>query len=93
VSSAKRVKKTQEPARYNEMMEELERILDQLESDSIDVDELSDRVKRASELIRLCRQRLVDSQTEIEQVVADLDTLDEDGEGDGELDDTDGQED
>jgi exodeoxyribonuclease VII small subunit len=89
VSAAKRTPKAQEPARYAEMMEELEQILEQLESDSIDVDELSTRVKRASELIRVCRQRLVESQTEIEQVVADLDALDEDAE---ELEDSDPQE-
>lgn len=89
MSAAKRAAKAQEPPRYAEMMEELERILEQLESDSIDVDELSARVKRASELIRVCRQRLVESQTEIEQVVADLDALDEDQD---ELEDSDRQE-
>jgi len=87
VSSAKRAPKAEEPARYAEMMQELEQILEQLESDSIDVDELSARVKRASELIRICRERLVESQTEIEQVVADLDA---DGEEDGELEDSEG---
>ena len=89
MSAAKRARKAEEPARYAEMMEELERILEQLESDSIDVDELSARVKRASELIRICRKRLVESQTEIEQVVADLDALDEDEDG---IEDADGQE-
>lgn len=58
--------------RYAEALEELERILDDLEGDSIDVDVLADRVKRASELIQLCRQRLTKSKAEIEQVVADL---------------------
>ena len=87
MSPAKRATKAEEPPRYAEMMEELERILEQLESDSIDVDELSARVKRASELIRVCRQRLVESQTEVEQIVADLDALDEDA---GELEDSDG---
>lgn len=89
MSSAKRTTKAEEPARYAEMMEELEQILEQLESDAIDVDELSARVKRAAELIRLCRKRLVDSQTEIEQVVADLDAL-EGGPEEEELEDSDG---
>lgn len=89
MSAAKRARQAEEPARYAEMMEELERILEQLESDSIDVDELSARVKRASELIRICRKRLVESQTEIEQVVADLDALDEDEDG---IEDSDRQE-
>ena len=90
MSSAKRVRKASDPEPYAAMMKELEQILDQLESDSIDVDELSARVRRASELIRLCRQRLVDSQTEIEQVVADLDVLEEDAEKGDTIDDADG---
>ncbi len=62
--------------KYSEAMEELEQILEELEADEIDVDELSRRVGRASELVRLCRQRLQHSKTEIEEVVADLEALD-----------------
>src|SRR5690606_33468482 len=64
----------EEPVRYADLMEELERILEDLENDAIDVDELAARVKRASELIRTCRERLAHSKAEIEQVVAELDT-------------------
>jgi exodeoxyribonuclease VII small subunit len=64
--------------RYAEAMEELETILEDLESESIEVDELASKVKRASQLIQLCRERLASTRLEIEQVVADLDTL-EDG--------------
>jgi exodeoxyribonuclease VII small subunit len=62
--------------KYAEAMGELEQILEELEGDEIDVDELSQSVSRASELIRLCRQRLLHSKTEIEEVVADLEALD-----------------
>jgi exodeoxyribonuclease VII small subunit len=64
--------------RYAEAMAELERILEDLENDQIDVDELVSRVRRASELIRLCRERLGRSQAEIEQVVAELEDLEQD---------------
>ena len=66
-----------EEIRYAQAMEELERILEDLENDAIDVDELGARVKRASELIRLCRERLVRSKGEIEQVVADLEAFEQ----------------
>ena len=66
----------QEGVRYADLMAELEQILEDLENDAIDVDELAARVKRASELIRTCRERLTHSRAEIEQVVADLQTLD-----------------
>jgi exodeoxyribonuclease VII small subunit len=65
---------------YAQALEELERILDDLEGDSIGVDELASHVKRASELIQLCRRRLTRSRAEIEQVVADLEAHEQEGE-------------
>jgi exodeoxyribonuclease VII small subunit len=65
---------------YAAAMGELEQILEDLEHDSIDVDELSARVKRASELIKLCRERLTRSKAEIEQVVADLEAFEQEAE-------------
>ena len=69
-----------EDVRYADLVEELERILEDLENDAIDVDELAARVQRGSELIRICRDRLVKSRVRIEQVVADLEALDSSGE-------------
>lgn len=60
--------------RYGEAVEELERILEALEGDAVDVDVLASKVQRASELIRLCRERLHSTQLEIEKVVADLES-------------------
>jgi exodeoxyribonuclease VII small subunit len=53
-------------------MAELETILEEIESEAVDVDVLADRVKRASELIRLCRSRIADARMEVERVVAQL---------------------
>lgn len=77
----KKATKTAAPedeARYADLVEELERILEDLENDEIDVDELAERVKRGSELIRICRERLVASRAQIEDVVADLESFDTD---------------
>ncbi len=54
---------------------ELDEILAELEDDSLDVDILGDRVKRASELITFCRERITSAQTQVEQIVADLEQL------------------
>ncbi len=59
---------------YAEALAELEGILHELEGDAVDVDHLGDRVRRAAELIRLCRSRIDHARMEIEQVVAELDT-------------------
>ncbi len=61
-----------EPIGYAEAMAELEAILAEIEADDVDVDVLSDRVKRAAELIKLCRQRIHDTRVEVEDIVAGL---------------------
>ena len=58
---------------YADALTELEQILGELEGDAVDVDRLGERVRRAAELIRLCRLRIDAARLEIEQVVADLD--------------------
>ena len=58
---------------YAAALRELEEILLGLERDNVDVDHLAERVKRASELIRLCRERISTAQLQIEHVVNDLD--------------------
>ncbi len=61
-----------EPIGYAEAMAELEAILAEIEADDVDVDVLSDRVKRAAELIKVCRQRIHDTRVEVEDIVAGL---------------------
>jgi exodeoxyribonuclease VII small subunit len=58
---------------YAQALGELEAILDELEADTVDVDVLADRVRRAAELVRLCRQRIASARVEIEAVVSALD--------------------
>ena len=60
------------PAGYAAALEELERILDELEDDAIDVDHLAQRVERAAFLIRHCRDRLGRTRMDVERIVAEL---------------------
>jgi exodeoxyribonuclease VII small subunit len=57
---------------YAAALAELEQILDEIEADSVDVDVLAARVKRAAALYRLCRDRITAARLEIEHIVADL---------------------
>lgn len=57
---------------YAEALAELEDILDELDGDEVDVDVLGSRVRRAAELLRLCRERIAGARFEVEQVVAEL---------------------
>jgi exodeoxyribonuclease VII small subunit len=57
---------------YADALAELEGILDELDGDEVDVDVLGARVRRAAELLRLCRDRIGSARFEVEQVVAEL---------------------
>ncbi len=60
---------------YAEALAELDEILGQLESSTVDVDVLAERVARGAQLVRFCRQRLqvvrVDVDTVVEQLLDD----------------------
>ncbi|HYU65822.1 MAG TPA: exodeoxyribonuclease VII small subunit [Jatrophihabitantaceae bacterium] len=58
---------------YAKALAELERILSELEASDVDVDQLADRVARATELIALCRERIGSARLRIDEVIADLD--------------------
>jgi exodeoxyribonuclease VII small subunit len=73
----------QEPAGYAEAMREVEAILAELDSNTIDVDVLSAKVERASYLITWCNDRISAAQMTVDNLVADLsvdvdDNLEED---------------
>lgn len=72
---------------YREAIAELETILRALETDAIDVDDLTTRVERSAELIRLCRHKLRHAEASLDRVFDSLDEDDEESdeeEGDGE---------
>ncbi len=60
---------------YAEAMTELEGILEELEGDHLDVDVLAERVRRASELIKLCRTRISHAQEDVNRIVTDLEVF------------------
>ena len=70
---------------YREAIEELETILRALETDAVDVDDLTTRVERSAELIRLCRHKLRHAEASLDRV---FDSLDEDEEEDDDEADT-----
>lgn len=60
---------------YADAMAELTVILQDLERDDLDVDVLAERVRRASELIRLCRERIARAQSDVDAIVTDLESF------------------
>lgn len=56
---------------YKEAILELENILSEIENDELDLDVLSSKVKRASELIKKCKMKLKKTEEEIESILED----------------------
>ena len=57
---------TKKKISYNEAIEEIEEILQKIENEELDVDELSEKVKRVSSLIKICKQKLYKTEEEVE---------------------------
>jgi exodeoxyribonuclease VII small subunit len=65
---------TDDPALgYASALRELESIVAELEGEAVDVDHLSERVKRAAELVTILRDRIGNARMEVARVLADLD--------------------
>ena len=73
---------------YNEAIQELETILRSLETDQVDVDDLTARAERSAELVRLCRHKLRHAEASLDRVFDSLDEEDDEPENE-ETDDTD----
>ena len=63
---------------YRDAIAELETILRALETDTVDVDELTARVQRSAQLIRLCKQKLRTAEDAIDRVFENLDQDEDD---------------
>ncbi len=54
---------------YTEAFEELQEILKKMENADISVDELSEKIKRASFLIKICKDKLFRTEEEINTII------------------------
>ncbi len=67
---------------YAQAYDELQKILEAMDQGEVDVDELSEKVKRAAELIEFCQKRLRDTELQFKRVMQKLEeTAKEDEEG------------
>ena len=58
---------------YNEAIEKLRRIVAEIDKDELDVDMLSEKVKEASRLIKLCKEKLYKVDADVRNVLEELD--------------------
>jgi len=57
---------------YEEAIADLDAILEELEGEESDLDSLAERVRRASELVRHCREKIQATEVEVAKVLEEL---------------------
>ena len=58
---------------YTDAFEELQTIVTEIEQGEISVDELSEKVKRASYLIKICKSKLHSTEEDVNKILRELD--------------------
>ncbi len=56
---------------YNDAIEEIEEILSEVENNETDIDQLSEKVKRASYLINACKNKLLKTEEQIDKILGE----------------------
>ena len=57
---------------YEEAYAELQEIVKEIENGDVNVDVLGEKVRRAGELMRFCKERLLKTEQEVQQVLKDI---------------------
>ena len=57
---------------YTEAMAEVEEILEQIENEELDVDDLAEKVKRVSILLKICKDKLLKTNEQVEQILKEM---------------------
>ena len=57
--------------KYEAAYAELQAIVRKMENDELDIDQMSEQLKRAQELIRLCKDKLTKTDEEIKKILAE----------------------
>ncbi|UCG27745.1 MAG: exodeoxyribonuclease VII small subunit [Bacteroidales bacterium] len=63
---------TKEQFRYNKAIEEIEDILGKIETEDLDVDDLTEKVERVAMLIKMCRDKLHATEQAVEKILDEM---------------------
>lgn len=64
---------------YKHAIEEIEGIVEEIENEAVDVDMLTEKIRRAAYLIKYCKQKLRKTDKEINKVLNELEGVKEAG--------------
>lgn len=65
------------PLSFREAMDELEGILERIEGEEIDIDQLATELRRAAQLLDVCRGKIRKAEVEVTQIVQSLEEPEE----------------
>jgi exodeoxyribonuclease VII small subunit len=57
---------------YEQAYQDLKTIVSQMENEEISVDKLSDNIKKASELIKICKEKLSETEKVVTLLIEDM---------------------
>ena len=60
-----------EEMKYEQAYQELQTIVRRMENDELDIDQMSEQLKRAQQLIKLCKDKLTKTDEEIKKILAE----------------------
>jgi exodeoxyribonuclease VII small subunit len=64
---------------YTKAFDELQTIVSEIEQGEISVDDLSEKVKRAAMLIRICKTKLTTTEEDVARILKDLEATSTEG--------------
>lgn len=68
---------TKKQISYSEAIAAIDEILEQIENGELDVDEMAEKVKQASELLKTCKSKLFSTEKEVEKVLKEMEGQEE----------------
>ena len=60
-----------EELKYEQAFAELQTIVHRMENDELDIDQMSEQLKRAQKLIKFCKDKLTKTDEEIKKILAE----------------------
>lgn len=62
----------QEEMKYEEAVAQLEAIVRKMENDEFDIDELTEQLKKAQQLLKLCKDKLTKTEAEVKNLLQNV---------------------
>ena len=60
-----------EEQKYEQAYQELQTIVRRMENDELDIDQMSEQLKRAQQLIKFCKEKLTKTDEEIKKILSE----------------------